>query len=339
MPSLTIPVRTSWVLTWTLTDSQGNPINTANVTANLYSGRLPANPQDVPGTLVPPIVNIALVYNGGGAGQYSATIPATLNPLPNGVGYTLVIDATVGSTPVYHFEQPAAVETAGSVLDLTTLDQVKAYLPGLTPGVATADDALIQSLITSWGYEFLSRTGQGDQSGDYQQSPFTAVGTFNETYDGKGTYRLFVKNRPIVNVTSVIINGVSIMQSGAVGVGGYVVDGTGKSIALRQGVIGWGSPSPTSWNYQSGPFAALGVGLKFWVGIQNVNVQYSAGYAFTPSDITLCANLVVTQNYKRRNWIDEASRAMAAGGGTVRYRDWDIPPEAERVVERYSRTL
>ena len=203
----------------------------------------------------------------------------------------------------------------------------------------TSDDALIQSCITSWGYQFLARTGLGDQNRDFQQSPFVQVCSFTDTYDGTGTFRLFLRNRPIISVTSLNINGVSIAASTAVGTAGYVIDGTAKSIALRQGVIGWGSPSPTYWSYQAGPFSTLGTGLKFWPGIQNVSVQYTAGYDITPWDIVECANKVVAQTYRRRSWVDEASRAMAGGGGTIRYRDWAIQPECQDVIDRYTRVL
>lgn len=226
-----------------------------------------------------------------------------------------------------------------SPLDLTTLNIVKSWIPGLNPSTPTADDPVIQSCITSWGYEFLKRTGQGDQNQDFEQSPFTAVCTFNETYDGMGTYRLFLRNRPIQSVIQLVINTVAIAQSTAVGAAGYVVDGSGKSIALRQGIVGWGSPSPTYWSYQAGPFSTMSTGLKFWQGIQNVSVQYTAGYSTVPADIQECANKVVAQNYQRRSWVDEASRAMAGGGGTIRYRDWDIPIECQLIVDRYTRTL
>src|SRR6266849_2421831 len=236
--SLTFPVRTAFQLTWTLVDLSGNPINNAAVTATLYAGRSPTNPNAVPGTDVSPIINVTLTYVPLSNGQYSAAIPATLNPAPNGVGYTIVIDGTVGGNQIYHTEQPVSIETAGSSLDLTTVDLVKSWLTGFGSAASSGDDALIQSCITAWGYEFLHRTGQGDQNGDLLQSPFTQVCNFNETYDGSGTYRLFLKNRPIVNVSALTINGINITPSGRVGVSGYVVDGTAKSIALRQGVAG-----------------------------------------------------------------------------------------------------
>lgn len=337
-PSITFPVLTVFNLSWTLTDAQGNPINNAIVTANLYAGRSIQNPLLTPGTVVSPISALNLPYVVGSAGQYSAPVAATLNPPLKGVGFVLVVDATVGGMEIYHQEIPAVIQSAGSPLDLTTVTIVKDWLTGF--GANSADDAKIQACITAWGYEFINRTGRGDQNGDFQQSPYVTVCNFTETHDGSDTARLYLRNRPIVNVSSLMINGISIGQSGAVGMSGYVIDGTGRSIALRQGIAGIGSsPSSGYGSYVSGPFRSVGSGLKFWKGIQNVTVQYSAGYGSTPFDIVECANKVVAQNYRRRNWVDEESRAVASGGGSVRYRSWTIPPECQDVVDRYTRTL
>jgi hypothetical protein len=321
-----------FVLTWTLNDSQGNPINNAIVTATLYAGRSLRNPDGVPGIAINPINAVTLVYVALSAGQYAATIPGTLDPPLNGTGYVLVVDATVAGQPVYHSESPAVVETAGSNVDLTTVDQVKSWIPGLQ--ASTSDDALIQACITAWGFEWLQRTGMGNQSGDFHQSPFNAICPFAETYDGCGTLRLFLRNRPIVDVTSLTINGVQIAKSSGFSSAGFVIDGARKSIALRVG-LGWGN----LWqSWQAGSYRAFG-GLRFWQGIQNVEVQYTAGYNDTPADIVQCANKVVQLNYKRRSYADERTRAMAGGGGTISFRDWDIPVECLFVVDRYSRTL
>ncbi|SRR6266550_419616 len=335
--SFTIPVRTVFTLTWTLTDAAGTPINNAVVTATLYCGRSATNPEGVPGTAISPINALKLGYVFESAGQYSAAIPATIDPPLAGTGYTLVVDATVAGAQIYHTEQPATVETAGSLLDLTTVDQVKSWIPGLA-AAGSADDAIIQACITAWGFEFLNRTGLGNQNGDLLQSPFCGVCNFSETYDGTGTSRLFVRNRPVKNVSALIINGIQVAQSSGYSVQGWVIDGNGKSISLRSGLLGWGGSFPqTAW--QSGAYRAFGGGMRFFEGIQNISLQYSAGYNNTPADVVECALKVVAQNYKRRNFVDERSRAMSAGGGTISYRDWDVPIECQHVVDRYTRVL
>src|SRR5260370_13511108 len=93
--------------------------------ATLYAGRSPRDPASFPGTAVPPINNLSLAYIAASAGQYAATVPGTLDPNPDGIGYVLVVDGAVGATPVYHAEQQAVLDTVGAAIDLTTVDLVK----------------------------------------------------------------------------------------------------------------------------------------------------------------------------------------------------------------------
>jgi len=337
MSSLTFPVSTAFVLSWTLADSAGNPINNATVTANLYSGRSLVNPDAVPGTIIEALSNFPLPYVTDSNGIYSATV-AAFDPGDLG-NFVLTIDATVleGSvqTPIYHKEIAIVFETAGSPLDLTTVDLVKSWHPGFSDNPSTDDDDLIQLCITAWGYEWLNRTGTGDQNGDFQQSPFNAVCTFNEVYDGSDNTRLFLRNRPIRSIISLMVNGIQMQAAGPWPSSGYLIDGSARSISLRSAGIGVG-PNGYS-GILAGPYRALGGGLRFWKGQQNVVVQYTAGYSITPADIVQCANKVVALNYKRRPYTDEDSRAMAGGAGTTRFHTFDVPPECQKIIDRYTR--
>jgi hypothetical protein len=335
MPSYTFPTKTSFLLTWSLTDGNGAPIINASVTANLYADRSLMNPDLMPGTTVSPIVNFILNPVDGQPGVYSAAVPATLDP-PDATSFVLVIDATVSGTAVYHSENPVVIEpSAGSPLDLTTVQIVKDWMPN--GNASNSDDGVIQECITAWGWEFLRRTGMGDQSGEYTQSPFNNVCTWNEVYDGAGTRRLFVRNRPVKSVISLSINGTPIAASTGYPVQGYVIDASRRSISLLSGTAGWGPMLYSAW--QAGPFHAFGGGIRFQRALQNIAISYTAGYTRTPTDIVECANKVVHQNYKRRPYTDEETRSMAGGGGSTRFRSWDIPPDCQRVVDQYTRSF
>ena len=217
---------------------------------------------------------------------------------------------------------------SASPIDLTTLAAVKQAL-----NVAgTNDDALIQFLITSWSSYFLWRTGCGGQDQDYSQSPFADVCDWSEVYDGNGTWRLFLRNYPVTAVSSLNVNGVVIGASSGVGAPGYVIDATGKSVSLR---LGGGATGTFSFN--SYPGVGYVPGGFFTKGIQNVAISYSAGFAETPFDIQWAANVSVGVQYKRAQRRDQASQAMGAGAGTISFRDWVNPPEAERVIVAYTR--
>ena len=226
-------------------------------------------------------------------------------------------------------------------IDLTTLANVQAWL-GIS---GESDNAVINDCITAASSYWLWALGLTQQNGepwtvdpeDDPASPLNSVVTgISETYDGSGSARLFLRIRPIVSVASLTIDGVSIPASTAVTVPGYVIDGSGKSLAIRSG---FGGP---------GPGQQLTVGFAFlrnrqrssWFfsdGIQNVQVTYSAGYEATPPDIEMAVRQMVSVNYKRRQWIDQRTQMMAQGAGSIQFRDWELPPEVRSVMEHYKR--
>lgn len=160
-----------------------------------------------------------------------------------------------------------------SAIDLTTVSSVKAWLS--SNGKASAndtDDPNIQLCITAASMYWLWRTGRGPRNNSVPtQSPFNQGVQYTETYDGNGKTKMFLRNAPILSIQSLVVNGVTIPQSTAWNVLGWVINDDGKSISIRRG---------------SGTLAlvsqyALGQ-LIFNQGIQNVVVQYTAGFAEMP---------------------------------------------------------
>lgn len=101
-----IQVNNPFLLSWTLTDSSGAPIPGATVTATLFAGR--GDPTTKPGVPVPEIDGVTLIYSGSG-GIYSAQIDPVVSAAL-GSNYVLVIDALLGSSPVYHAEEPTTLQ-------------------------------------------------------------------------------------------------------------------------------------------------------------------------------------------------------------------------------------
>jgi len=214
-------------------------------------------------------------------------------------------------------------------IDLTTLAAVKSWT-GLQN---TTDDQIIQDCITAFSAYVLRRTGRGPADGSIpSESPLVAQVQYSETYDGTGTDRLFLKNWPIVSVSLLQIGMVQIPQSGAIGQAGYVIDGSGKSLALRNG-----AGNSVSGILTVGFFTTVGRGYKFVEGIQNVQVNYTAGFDGAPEDLEMCARKVVALNYKRRQWIGQRSQAMAGGAGTVSYGTWEMDADCDRTINYYRR--
>lgn len=67
-----------------------------------------------------------------------------------------------------------------------------------------------------------------------------------------------------------------------------------------------------------------------------VLISYMA--AGTPYDVNQRTIELVAVNYKRSQWIDLGSKAMANGAGSTIYRGWKTFPKYEECVEYYSRS-
>lgn len=233
----------------------------------------------------------------------------------------------------HKFAAPAPDESlSASPLDTTTLQNVKDWLNIIQSD--QTDDDLIQAMITAFGTYLLWRTGLGAQNGNHVQSPFNSVCVWDEFYDGLGGDAIITQNRPITNVTAVIVDQYSIPQSAGPAYWGWVVDGAGISVRLRQGFIG---PGALPWGTIASPFRALAPGLRFYKGVQNIELQYSAGFSVTPFDLELASKRTVALNYKRRDWTGRRTRSLGLNAGSETYTEWVLDPQDEAVIYSYVR--
>ena len=193
-----------------------------------------------------------------------------------------------------------------------------------------SQDQNIQEAITAWGMYLLQYCGYGDQNNDIPAaSPFNEPVQFTEVYDGNGSAVLYLRNRPIQSVESLVIGTLTIPQSTSFTTAGWVIRGDGKSIALRYG--GGGAGVSSSQFYPN-----CGSRYNFWEGIQNVFITYTAGFATTPADLQFMSTRVVALSYKERTAIGQTSQAMAAGAGTVRF-NWKISEKDWLTIVAYKR--
>jgi hypothetical protein len=215
-------------------------------------------------------------------------------------------------------------------IDLTVLANVKNWVGS----VNTTDDQSIQDCITAFSAYVLRVTGRGPSDGSNPTfSPFVEPVNYNEFYDGSGSRRQFVRNWPITAVSLVQVGLIQIPASGGIGQAGYVIDGNGKSLSMRDGSGGGISGQPLTVGFFTRPGRYYG----FSEGIQNVNIQYTAGFSEVPFDLEMVARKTVGLNYKRKDWIGQKSRAMAQGAGTISYNDWEMDKQDVRTLEYYQR--
>lgn len=305
-------------ITWQLTDQNQNPITGATVTATLYANRSISNPIGFPGVIADPanLNNLALAETiPGTSGIYVGATNALLNPTQATTGYVLVISALNGSVSIGTWSIPAVDLQAQTMNDLVQMDQVKDWL-GI-PFTNTDDDGTIQFLISAFSQYVLNKTGV---------SSFTSVQQYNEIYDGNGATRMFVNNTPIQSLISLTIGAFSPPVSTSTVYPGIYIELSKKSIAFRAQA---GSFYPPSAIY---PYF-------FLQGQGNIQIVYTAGFSSVPFDLGEACMAAVAINYKRKDYIDLASRSLSAGGGsgTTTYRNWGLPPEINEVIEFYSR--
>ena len=181
--------------------------------------------------------------------------------------------------------------------DLTTLDDVKAWLQTGTDAYPSTDDVLLGRLITA--------ASQFIQTWLNRQ---IALGDWQETRDGTGGQRLAFANIPVTAISSLSIDGLEIPPAPSPGGfgAGYVFSPT--ELALR--------------------------GYVFTRRAQNVIVTYTAGYAATPPDVAQACIELVAQRYSERTRIGEVSRAIS-GTETVSYSQQDMSEDVKLLLAQY----
>jgi hypothetical protein len=158
-------------------------------------------------------------------------------------------------------------------IDLTTVAAVN----GILNQGADVDAALLRTYITDYSQSVLTRTGRPFLSG---------VRNYTDRLDGSGSETQFLKNYPILAVSLLSVNGITIPQSPDYVQSGWVIDTSGSQAALSivssQG-NGWAAgndrwaPHGNWGSYGNAP--PLGQApYRFVQGIQNVLAQYTAGY-------------------------------------------------------------
>jgi hypothetical protein len=218
---------------------------------------------------------------------------------------------------------------AANTADLTTLAQVLQQL-GPVSGDA---QGLLQVMITSISRHIATRTGR---------ATLNAAQTVTDTLDGSGGDKQFLREFPVQSVTSVSVFGSVVPPSTDGIMPGWVADA--YSVMLLPGTSIGGPISYSAWLMPLG---------RFPKGRQNVKVVYSAGYtvgggptpfppqdpAFNgaPSDLGQAVTEFVVQQWKKRDWVDIKSKTITNTGETISFRDWELPPWLQMVIQHHKR--
>lgn len=175
--------------------------------------------------------------------------------------------------------------------DLTTLADVKAWM-GIT---VTDQDAVLTRLISAASNYIQSWLNRDLLAADY-----------TERFNGTGTASLMLPNYPVLSVTSVKINGLTI-PAGSDSADGYFFDSDG--LYLR--------------------------GYRFERGVSNVLVSYRGGFETIPAELAQATIELVSLRHKERDRIGIVSKGLA--GETITYSQRDFTASVKTVLTQFKR--
>ena len=193
--------------------------------------------------------------------------------------------------------------------DLTTLAAVRAYLStGQSPFPIT-DDALLAGLIAAASQYIQTWLNRQIASQDYI-----------EVRDGSGGHTMMFGAFPVTAVTSLAIDGVAVPAIPPVN--------PATPQVLTVGFFG----GPAGYTFSP---TVLGVrGYFFRRGIQNVQMQYTAGYAAVPPDLAQACIELVALRYRERTRTGEVSKHLG-GAETVTYSQKDMAASTMTLIRQY----
>jgi hypothetical protein len=201
--------------------------------------------------------------------------------------------------------------------DLTTLEDVKAWLQTGQNAFPATDDALLTRLITAASQliqTWLNRPIASQEWIETRDGLGSALGPSDVRYQ----FAAF----PAITVSRVVVDGVTIPaipppppeQAGTAAV---------STFARQAGYLF----TPTQ-------LVIRGYSVPRKAGC--VTLQYTAGYAATPPDLAQACIELVALRYRERSRIGEVARAIG-GGQTVSYSQKDMSDSIKTLIQQYRR--
>ena len=191
--------------------------------------------------------------------------------------------------------------------DLATLAEAKTFL-NITNNTS---DASVQSMLSAASDMIQNRIG-----------PVGGSPTFDEWYDG-GSTKIVLRHTPIQSITKITE---AWAATAIYTLNASVLDGTptdtgswGYSVDLSAGII---------------TRRAAGFAVPFAPGVQNVHVQYVAGYATVPEELKLAAKLMVQHMWATQR--GGAKRPGLGGDDSGPASDFDaFPSRVEEILSNF----
>lgn len=206
-----------------------------------------------------------------------------------------------------------AVDTT---IALITLADAKAYLKVATG--TTSEDTIISDLINEcsvWINSYCGRKLVDPTFGG------TVGAAYTEYYDGNGGPDLFLRQWPVIVVTSLYIDALRVWDAPT-----QVDLAADVQVDSESGIL-------TLWNNQS----------IFGRGVGNVRVIYRAGYIHgvnVPHDLQMaCRKLVAWKYYQDYSQRRFGVASESTGDRQVNYTEEALLPDVKQILDRYRRML
>lgn len=183
---------------------------------------------------------------------------------------------------------------------LCALQDVKTYMGKTDTNSDTALNALIAN-VSAAIETYCNRT--------------FASTSYTETRNGGCGQKMYLANGPVTAVSSLSVNGQSVPPAPDAVSYGFVFDS--MMVYIRPGG-GGGGPQ------------------EFYKGIQNVTVQYTAGYASIPGDVNLACVLWVVYLFGKRERLDKRNETLGSQQ-TQGYDLSDMPKPVKTALAAYVR--
>jgi hypothetical protein len=199
--------------------------------------------------------------------------------------------------------------------DLTTLGDVKAWLQTGQNAFPTTDDALLTRLITAASQLIQTWLNRQITSQDWIETR-DGLGNVLGPSDVRYQFAAF----PVTAVSRVLVDGIVIpaiptpAQSATAAVG---------AMAAQSGYLF----TPTQ-------LVIRGYAVPRKAGC--VSMQYTAGYAVPPADLSQACIELVALRYRERGRIGEVTKAIG-GGQTVSYSQKDMSDSIKSLIQQYRR--
>lgn len=191
--------------------------------------------------------------------------------------------------------------------DLVSAAEVTAAWPGFA-AIGAGEQAALIAAVSAAAETFCRRVLSG------------GVLAYTERLDGKNRGRVWLRNRPVVAITSITINGAALANPNG---DAWTLDGESGELLLGDGRY---DPRFAPW---------------FPTGRGNVVVSYTAGYAAVPDDVKRAAifwikhyaNALAADSSKQSETIGDYSYTNAPGAGI------SMPAVAEALLTPYRDTV